>query len=61
MSGSREPRPLPALRPENAAASARILLDAGLPVSVLRGALAEPHVAQVEAALTALTAEGGAA
>jgi len=58
---ARESRPLPPLRPEDAAKSARILLETGLPVSVLRGALAEPHVAQVAAALAALTAEGGAA
>jgi len=58
---AREPRPLPPLRPEDAAKSARVLLEAGLSASVLRGALAGPHVAQVEAALAALTAEDGAA
>lgn len=55
-----EPRPLPPLRPENAAASAAILLEAGLPVSVLRSVMAEPHLAQIEAAMAALTAVGGA-
>jgi hypothetical protein len=54
-------RPLPPLRPEDAEASARILHENGLSASVLRGALAGPHVAQVEAALAALTAPGGAA
>jgi len=54
-------RPLPPLKPENAEASARILLENGIPVAALRGALAEPHLAQVEAALAALTAQGGAA
>lgn len=58
---TQEPRSLPPLRPENAEASARVLLEAGLPVSVLRGSLAGPHVAQVEAAYAALTGEGGAA
>jgi hypothetical protein len=52
--------PLLPLRPENAAASARILAEAGIPVSALKGVMTADELAQVEAALTDLTAPGGA-
>jgi hypothetical protein len=58
---SAQPRPLPPLRPENAAASARILLEVGIPVSALKGVMTTEELAQIEAALTDLTAPGGAA
>lgn len=57
---ARESRPLPPLLPENAAASARILIEAGIPVSALKSVMAEPHLAQIEAALADLTAGGAA-
>jgi hypothetical protein len=44
---------LPPLKPENAAKAARVLVEAGLPVSALKGVLTGPEVAQVEAAMTA--------
>jgi len=60
MNASRRSRPLPPLKPENALASARVLVEAGLDTSALRQfGMDESHIAQVEAAMD--TARGGAA